>query len=348
MDKSKYRLPTTLTALVIVLAIALYLQFLANSEQQDLSTSEPVTFDLQVDERRETTAIPEAPERSPPDELPTPAQDTYSDKNGLFAMVEWRNRGSLSHDEYPRTYSELRTLSEDGDVEATRRLTRLLRGCRRAALPMSEAELSEIVAEMRATYSYPMLRDGKFEFLPSAAGELSHKMSPAEFDMFINQWHSNVMKCNEVTLAQREEADHWLGVLEAQGGVSASWQEATQSMDRDEKITYVDNMWAMGDPYALAKYAEIYADHELQLIDPSARVKSYAYIYAFYEAMIESAKHHSDADGLAQLQWALKRIRKHYYAVLSEHELKEAHELARQTIAGNENCCMRLPPTLYQ
>ena len=127
MERSKYRLPTTLTALAIVLAIALYLQFLANSEQQGLPTPEPVTLDLQVDERRETTAIPETTESSAPDDLPAPAQNTFSDKNGLFAMVEWRNRGRLSHDEYPRTYDELRALAEAGDVEATRRLAARLR-----------------------------------------------------------------------------------------------------------------------------------------------------------------------------------------------------------------------------
>ena len=200
---------------------------------------------------------------------------------------------------------------------------------------------------MRATYSYPMLRDGKFEFIPSAAGELSHRMSAAEFEWFIDEWHSNVissaMKCNDVTLAQRKEADHWRDVFEAQGGVSDSWREATRDMDHDAKIAYVGNMWAMGDPYALSAYADIYADHELQLRDPSARVKSYAYIYTFYEALIETAKYHSDADRLAQLQWALKRVRENYNTVLSEHELREAHELARQIIADNENCCMRLP-----
>lgn len=309
MPKKKYRLPTTLTAFAIVLAIALYLQFLANSEQQDLTASEPVTLDPQVDERPESTAIPGAAESSVPDALTTPAQDTYSDKDGLFAMVEWRNRGSLRHDEYPQTYAELRALAEEGDVEATRRLTGLLRKCRRAAIPMSEAEISEIVAEMRATYSYPMLRDGKFEFPPSATGELSHKMSPAEFESFIDGWHSNVLWCNAVTVAQREEADYWLGQLEAQGGVLIFSNEADKGKDRDEKITYVDSMWAMGEPYALARYSDLYADPKLQLIDPSARVKSYAYIYTFYEAMIATAKYHSDADRLAELRWALKRIR---------------------------------------
>jgi hypothetical protein len=72
-------------------------------------------------------------------------------------------------------------------------------------------------------------------------------------------------------------------------------------------------------------------------------VKSYAYIYAFYGALIETARYHSDADRLAKLQWALKRFRKTFRAILSEYELREAHELARKTIAGNENCCMRLP-----
>ncbi len=202
---------------------------------------------------------------------------------------------------------------------------------------------------MRATYSYPMLRDGKFEFLVSATGELSHKMSAAEFNEFLDQWHSNVVSiarvCNDVTLAQRKEADHWRDVFEAQGGVSAYWREATRDMDHDAKIAYVDNMWAMGDPYALSAYADIYADHELQLRDPSARIKSYAYIYTFYEALIETAKYHSDTERLAQLQKGLKHIRKNYSDVLSEYELKEAHELARQSIERNVNCCVRLPPT---
>jgi hypothetical protein len=156
------------------------------------------------------------------------------------------------------------------------------------------------------------------------------------------------MKCNDVTLEQREEAEHWRDVLEAQGGVSTSWHEATRDMDHDAKIAYVDNMWAMGDPHALAAYSELYGDHDLQLIDPSARIKSYAYIYAFYKALIETAKQSSDADGLARLQNGLSQIRTNHELVLSEHELEEAYELARKTIAENENCCVRLPPTLYR
>ncbi|MCJ7592671.1 MAG: hypothetical protein MUO51_15105, partial [Woeseiaceae bacterium] len=109
-----------------------------------------------------------------------------AETESLFWSVEWRERESLSQVEYPRTYSELRELAEAGDVEATRRLAALLRSCRKAVLPITEAEISAIVAEMRATYSYPMLRDGKFEFIPSATGELSHKMSAAEFESFID------------------------------------------------------------------------------------------------------------------------------------------------------------------
>ena len=145
MDKSKYRQPTALTALVIVLAITLYLQFFSNTEQKDLSTSEPATSDWQVEERRETTAFPEASESSAPDELPTPAQSTFFDKDGLFATVEWRNRGSLSRDEYPQSYAELRVLAEAGDVEATRRLTEMLRGCRRAFLDRFLNSLKEVI-----------------------------------------------------------------------------------------------------------------------------------------------------------------------------------------------------------
>ncbi len=269
----------------------------------------------------------------------------------LLSSVEWRDRDSLNQVEYPRTYAELRELAEAGDVEATHRLAALLQSCRKAVLPITEAEISAIVAEMRATYSYPMLRDGKFEFIPSAAGELSHKMSAAEFEAFIEGWHSNVissaMKCNDVTLAQRKEADHWRDVFEAQGGVSDSWHEATRDMDDGARIAYVDNLWAMGDPYALSAYADIYSDHELQLIDPSARAKSYAYIWGFYEALIETAKYHSDAERLTRFRNGLKQVQDNYTDLLSEHELREAHELARQTIADNENCCMRLPPNSH-
>lgn len=274
-----------------------------------------------------------------------------AETESLFSSVEWRARDSLNQVEYPRTYAELRELAEAGDVEATRRLAALLRSCRKAVLPITEAEISAIVAEMRATYSYPILRDGRFEFIPSAAGELSHRMSAAEFESFIDEWHSNVissaMKCNDVTLAQRNEADHWRDIFEAQGGVSGSWREATRDMDDDAKIAYVDNLWAMGDPYALSAYADIYGDHELQLIDPSARAKSYAYIYAFYEALIETAKYHSDAERLARFQNGLKHVQENYTDLLSENELREAHELARQTIADNENCCMTLSPNAH-
>ena len=344
MDKNMYRRPAALVALVIVLAAALYLHFHASSEQQGRSASASVKLDTQHVEGRETGAIAEVPESSAPGELAAPAQSNYSDIGDLFAMVEWRNRGRLSHDEYPKTYDELRDRAEEGDIEATRRLAGLLRGCRFAALPMPEAEIAEIVAKMRETYSYPMLRNGKFEFVLSATGELSHKMSPAEFDAFIEEWHSNVMQCNAVTVAQREEADYWSGQLEAYGSAWASWQDATQGMDRDEKIAYTDRMWAAGDPQALAKYAELYADPDLQLVDPSARVKAYAYIYAYYEALIETAKYQENADRVAELKRGLNRIRQHHGALLSEHELRDAHELARQVISDNENCCIRLPP----
>jgi len=338
MDKHKYRLPTTLAALAVVLAISLYLQFSTNPEQHP-----------QVSERHEGTAIPKVPEGLAPEERPIPAQIPSSDKGGLFATAEWRNRRGLSDEVYPRTYAELRALAEKGDVEATRRLVGLVSSCEHAALPMSEAELSEIVAEMRASYTLPKLTDGQFEFLSETTGQLTNYFeSASEFDSFVDEWHSNTKTCTAVTLEQRQEADYWLGVLEAQGGGPVSTYKSMQGMDHDEKIAYVDSMWATGDPYALAEYAQIYGDHELQLIDPSARVKSYAYIYAFYEAMIETAKYHSDADALARLRYSLKRIRKNYSVLLSEYELREAHELTRQIIAANENCCTRLSPSLYK
>ena len=272
------------------------------------------------------------------DKLPDETRESEliidAESEGLFSSVEWRDSESPGHDEYPRTYAGLRALAEAGDVEATRRLAARLRTCRRAVLPISEAEISTIVAEMRATYSFPMLRDGKFEFLLEATGELSHKISATEFESFIDGWHSNVssaaMLCNGFTMAQREEADHWRDVFEAQGGVSTSWREATRDMGHDAKIAYIDSLWATGDLNALSAYAEIYSDRELQLRDPSARVKSYAYIYAFYEALIEMATYHSDADRLAELQWTLKQVRANYTILLSEHERIEAQELARR------------------
>lgn len=280
---------------------------------------------------------------------PEPTID--AEKEGLFSSVEWRDRESLNQDDYPATYGELRELAEAGDVEATRRLAARLQTCRNAVLPITEEEISAVVAEMRATYSLPLLRDGKFEFLPEATGRLGHRMSAAELESFIDRWQSNTssaaMLCNDFTVAQREEADHWRNLFEAQGGVSNSWREATRNLDHDETIAHIDNMWAMGDPTALEAYADLYGDDRLQRIDPSARIKSYAYIYAFYEALIETAKYHSDAERLARFQDGLKHVRRYHSDILSEHELNEAHEFARQSIERNVNCCFRLPPNSY-
>jgi len=335
MGDSKYRLLITLAAAVIVVVLAVQSQrFFAGHEPQDPPKSESVTMG---------PTVHDAPRDTAPDELLTSVPGTVTDNEGLFAAAVWRNRGNLPDEAYPQTYEGLRALAEAGDLEALRRLAALLSGCGRAALPMSEAEISEIVAEMQTTYSYPLLRDGKFEFLLPATGELSHKMSPEQFETFLDEWRSSVMECNAVTVEQRQEAGFWLAELEAQGGAPLSWQEAIRGMDHDARIAYVDAMWAIGDPQALFAYSQLYGSHERQLTDPSARMKAYAYIYAYYEALIEMAKQQADADRLDQLRSALGYVRKHHGAVLSEHEFRAAHELARKTVAENKNCCIRIP-----
>jgi len=336
MDKRKILL-ITLAAITVVLAFALHLRFIANPES--------VPLDPQVDERAVATDLAGS---LAIDELPARRLSASSDDDGLFASVEWRNQWSGDIQLYPRTYSELRALAEKGDVEAMRRLVGFLNKCEYAALPMSEAELSVIVAEMRASYSLPKLSEGRFEFLPEATGQLGNLFgSEAEFNSFVDGWVSNTKTCTSVSMKQRNEVGHWLGLLEAHGQEPVSSRRSKRNMSSDEWKAHVDSLWAGGDPYALAEYAEIFSDHELQLIDPSARVKAYAYIYAFYEALIEAAKHHSDADGLARLRHSLKRIRENHSDLLSEYELREAHELARQIILANENCCTRLSPRLY-
>jgi hypothetical protein len=336
MDKRKI-LIATLTAITVVLAFVLRPQFIANTEL--------VPLDPQVDEN--AVAIDQAGSLAI-DELPARQLDASSDDDGLFASVDWRNRWSGDIQLYPRTFLELHALAENGDVEAMRRLVGLLQKCENAALPMSEAELSVVVAEMRASYSLPKLSEGRFEFLPEAAGQLGNLFSSeAEFNSFVDEWVSNTKTCTSITMKQRNEVGHWLGLLEAHGEVPVTSRKSMRHMSSEERLAHVDSQWASGDPYALAEYAEIYSDDELQLIDPTARMKAYAYISAFYEALIETAKHHSDADGLARLRYSLRRIRENYSALLSEHEFREAHELARQIILANENCCMRLSPRLY-
>lgn len=336
MDERRILL-TTLAAIAVILAFALHLRFNANSE--------PIQLDPQADE---ITVATDPADSTAIDELPVRSFNASSDDDGLFASVEWRNRWPGDIQVYPRTYAELRALAEKGDVEAMRRLAGLLNTCKNAALPMSEAELSVIVAEMRATYSLPKLSEGRFEFLPEATGKLGNLFSSeAEFNSFVDGWVSNTKTCTSITMEQHNEVGHWLELLEAHGQKPVSLGRSTPDLSREERIAHVDNLWATGDPYALAKYSEIFSDHELQLIDPSARVKAYAYIYAFYEAMIQTAKFHSDADGLARLQYSLERIRDNHSVLLSEYELREAHGLARQIILANENCCTRLSPRLY-
>ena len=116
-------------------------------------------------------------------------------------------------------------------------------------------------------------------------------------------------------------------------------------MNRDEKIVYLESAWAPGDPQALAELASIYSEYDVQITDPSAGVRAYAYIYTYYRAAIESARHHSETERLAQLQWALATVTRNYEVSLSEHQIADAHQLARQTVENNANCCIRLPPT---
>jgi hypothetical protein len=336
MDKRKI-LIATLSVAAAVLAFVLRPQFIANTEL--------VPLDPQVDEN--AVAI-DLVGNLAIDEIPARQSAASSDDDGLFASVNWRNRWSGDIQLYPRTFLELRALAENGDVEAMRRLVGLLQMCENAALPMSEAELSAVITEMRASYSLPKLSDGRFEFPPESAGQLGNLFSSeAEFNSFVDEWLSNTKTCTSVTTKQRNEVDHWLGMLELHGAVPVTSTKSTRHISREEKLAHVDSRWASGDPYALAEYAEIYSNYELQLIDPTARMKAYAYISAFYEALIETAKHHSDADGLAELRYSLGRIRENYSALLSEHEVGEAHELARQIILANENCCIRLSPRLY-
>jgi hypothetical protein len=331
-------------AVLIGVALALMLEFRPFLETDgapppDAMNTPPVVLTVQE-------SVDESPSETRKSE---PAIDV--EEEGLFSSVEWRDSESPSQGDYPRTYGELRELAEAGDVEATRRLAVRLQTCRNAVLPITEEEISAVASEMRATYSLPLLRDGRFEFLPEATGGLGHRMSAAELESFIDRWQSSTSSaaklCNDFTMAQREEADYWRDVFESQGGVSKSWREATRNMDHDATIAHVDNMWAMGDPTALEAYADFYGDYRTQLVDPSAQVKSYAYIYAFYEALIETAKYNSDADRLARFQDGLQHVHRYYSDILSEHELQEAHEFARQSVERNENCCLRLPPNSY-
>ena len=277
MDKSRYRLTLILGALAAVLAIALCLQFRVEAGSAAL--------EQQGDE---TAATSEAPERSALDESPDPPLSASAGNNGLFSSVEWRNRSGQSPETYPRTYSELRALAEQGDAEATRRLIGLLEGCQYAALPLSDDELSAIVTRIRESYSMPTLRGGQFEFLPETTGDLGYLFGSAEeLDAFVDKWHANTKTCTVVTVEQRSEVDYWHSLLEEQGGGPFVSQRTFHEMERDEQVAHIDARWATGDPYALAQYAAFYADNNQELFDPSARIKSYAYIYAYYEAAVD-------------------------------------------------------------
>lgn len=334
MDKKRYRLTLTLGALAAVLATAFYLQFRITPESATLEQQD----DLAVE-------ITEAPERSVADESPDFPLSTRAEDQNLFSAVEWRNRPGQRLETYPRTYSELRTLAEQGDAEATRRLIRLLESCQHAALPVSDEELSAIVTKIRESYSLPTLRNGKFEFLPETTGDLGNLFGSAEeLDSFIDEWHAITKTCTVVSVEQRSEVDYWHSFLEEQGGGPFVSQRTFHEMERDEQVVHIDARWASGDPYALAQYAAFYSDNNRELIDPSARIKSYAYIYAYYEAAVESAKYHSDVQRLAELRWALNRVRQNHEAILNGYELEEAYELARSKIESNGNCCFRLSP----
>ena len=293
MNKHKNRLTIAIAALAAVVAIALSIQL--------ISAPKSTGSDQRADEVRSYASQRRRNRRT--DES-TWAQSSYSPKDDrLFSSVEWRDRWEENREAYPKTYAELRKLEEQGDAGATRRLVGLLRSCQHAALPVSDAELDEIVAQMRTSYSLPSLTDGRFEFLPETTGDLGNRFeSSAELDAFIDKWHSNTRTCTATTVEQRGEVEHWLGVLQAQDPDTDYTKRRPQNMNRDEEIAYFESVWATGDPYALAELATIYSDYDVQITDPSAGVRGYAYIYTYFRAAIESARYHSETERLTQLQ----------------------------------------------
>lgn len=334
MNKHKNRITTTIAVLAAVLGIALSIQL--------ISEPKSTGSDRRVDE---IAVAPAAHEQSASDE-PTLLQPSDSSDDGLFSSVEWRDRWEENLEAYPRTYAELRELAEQGDAGATRRLVGLLSSCQHATLPVSDTELDEIVAQMRTSYSLPTLTDGRLEFLPETTGDLANLFeSRAELDAFIDKWASNTRTCTTVTVEQRGEVEYWLGVLQAQDPDTEYTRRPPEKMNRDDKIAYLESAWATGDPHALAELASIYSDYDVQITNPSARVRAFAYIYTYYRAAIESARYHSETERLAQLQWALKSVTSNYEGSLSDHQITDAYQLARQTVEDNENCCIRLPAT---
>jgi hypothetical protein len=196
------------------------------------------------------------------------------------------------------------------------------------------------------SYSLPTLTNGRFEFLPETTGDLGNLFeSGAELTAFIDKWHANTRTCTRVTVEQRGEVDYWLEVLQAQDPDTEYSKRPPQDMNHDEKIAYLESTWATGDPRALAELATIYSEYDVQTTDPSARIKAFAYIYTYFRAAIESARYHSEAERIAELQWALMTVTSNHEALLSDHEIREAYQLARRTVDDNEKCCIRLSPS---
>lgn len=326
---------TTLIAILVVLAATPFLIQLVTAPTPTIVEQEPSERAAQSGNSR----------RSMADE-PVFSQSEVSFDDGLFATVEWRDRWEENQDEYPQTYAELRELAEQGDPAATRRLVGLLTSCKHAALPPSDAELEEIVAQMRTSYSLPVLTDGRFEFHPDATGDLANFFeSGEELTAFIDQWQAITGTCTRVSMDQRGEADYWLSVLQAQDPNTDYSKRRPKNMNRDETIAYLEGVWATGDPRALGELASIYTGSDAESSDPLAYVRSFAATYVWFRAAIESARYHGETERLSELQRGLSIVIRNHEELLREREIADAYRLARELVENNDNCCIRLRPT---
>lgn len=253
--------------------------------------------------------------------------------------INWRQRttSGLHWKEYPtKTYDELRALAESGDGQAAAFLADRLSNCRHLPPPQSSAEIDAAVEEMRRTHMVPRYWNG-------VETMMDFNNSLESLDDQVELYQTRARRCSTVTTEQRAEWQDWVDRAIAMGSTDLlSHNLLYDSMEKDDYMQLISDLWDAGEPTALFSLAGVDAIAAWQDHDVSRNVRSYAYERAiltllrdYYEAF--DIPHEENA--FVGLETDLANQRQHMHA----YEIREAERLAKEIIEKNRNCCLTWP-----
>lgn len=340
----QFRTVVKTTGIRIVLAIAIVLSLAPGiflfriSEHEERGSIDNSSLPQKVDERVQPDGSDGAdrPVLSESDQSP---DGTSTDP----VNVVWRARpkSALHGSEYQaKTYDELRALANAGDGRATDWLAAMLAQCNDFLPPQSDAEIETAVAEMRRTHLVPKYTNGV-----ATMQDFSNHLDSLAANIEVNAIRAR--RYSTVPAEHRADWEDW-----ANRALSAGYMDDLThsllhgSMENNDYVQLLNDLWDSGEPTALISLSSIYLLDYHEGTNPNGQVRQLAYVLA---ALIllrdyseefdipdnESAKTLSD-----EIQYLRRQMR--------PYEIDEAEEMAEKIIDENQNCCLFWPRHFFK